>query len=211
MQIVPAILTGKKDEFQRMVRLSEEFAETIQIDIMDGKFVESKSVSQEDIKGIECSKYAEAHLMVEEPLDWIDVFKSCGAKRIIIHYEIKAEKEPVIQNIRAAGLSAGLAVNPYTQIKDFRHLVDKVDTVLFMSVIPGFYGAKFIPEVLDKIKGFKKEFADKPIGIDGGVKIDNIDNIVSLGIDFICVGSSILKASDPAASYSEFTGHLGGK
>ena len=107
------------------------------------------------------------------------------------------------EEIKGAGLEAGIAVNPLTKISDFKHLMDNVDSVLFMSVVPGFYGSQFIPEVLTKISEFKKLYQEKCTGIDGGVKLDNIARVAATGVDYVCVGSAILKAKDPKAAYLE--------
>jgi ribulose-phosphate 3-epimerase len=98
-------------------------------------------------------------------------------------------------------MKVGLAVNPKTTIKDFAPLVKQIDSVLFLSVEPGFYGAKFIPEVLSKIVEFRKVYPKMATGIDGGVKEENIKEIVYTGVNAICVGSAIFNKPDPAAAY----------
>jgi len=209
MRIVPAILTDNRDEFIKILETSEEFCGYNQVDIMDGAFVPSRSITRDDLSGIRCRGFVEAHLMVEQPLKWLEVFHKFGAKRIIFHYEISADKERVISGIKTLGLSAGLAVNPQTGLEKFLPLVDKVDTILFLSVNPGFYGAQFIPGVLDKIKEFKKAYPDKPIGIDGGIKSSNIREASSLGIELICVGSEIFKSENPAQAYKRLSSIIG--
>ena len=204
MKIVPAVLTDRKDLFVELLKAAESFAGQVQIDIMDGKLVPSRSVSKEDLKGVRASSYAEAHLMAEDPLSWLASFEALGAKKIIFHFEIKQDKKKVISEIRKRGLEVGLAVNPPTAIEEFKDLVESVDMVLFMAVHPGFYGAQFVPEVVDKIKEFKTLYPGKPTGIDGGVKLANVKEISRLGLDFICVGSAIFNTPDPAQSYRDF-------
>ncbi|MFH1768189.1 MAG: ribulose-phosphate 3-epimerase [Candidatus Omnitrophota bacterium] len=202
--IIPAILTDDKDEFVKMLSVCKKFAPYLQIDVMDGQFVPSCSVDMKSLVGLKSPLGCEAHLMVNDPLPWIDVFKEFGAERIIFHYEIVFDRERVINRIRQKGLSAGLAVNPDSKIEDFRYLIDKIDLVLFMSVVPGFYGAKFIPSVLDKIKEFKRLYPAKKTAIDGGIKIDNVKEVFDIGIDHICVGSAVLKAVSPQDAYKQF-------
>ncbi|MFA6282300.1 MAG: ribulose-phosphate 3-epimerase [Candidatus Omnitrophota bacterium] len=199
--IVPAILTESKQELIRMCTLCGGFCDYVQIDIMDGKFVQSKSVSAGDLKNLHLPVKSEAHLMVENPLEWLDVFKKIGSKRIIFHFEIKSAHEKIITEIKNAGMEAGIAINPSTEIKTLKHLIEKIDSVLFMSVIPGFYGSKFIPEVLTKISEFKRLYPYKCVGIDGGVKLDNMARVAASGVDYICVGSAILKAENPKTAY----------
>jgi len=199
--VVPAILTTKKEELVDMISNCSKFCNYVQIDIMDGKFVPSKSISIADLKGVRFPVKSEAHLMVTEPLEWIEAFKGAGSHRIIYHFEIQDKHQQIIDTIKKLNLEVGLAINPSTRIKDFSSLVDKLDSVLFMSVIPGFYGSKFIPEVLDKIKEFKKLYPSKCAGIDGGVKAENASAISQSGVDYVCVGSAILKATNPKEAY----------
>lgn len=203
-KVVPAILTDDRKVFIDMLDTCAEFTGYAQIDIMDGKFVPSRSIGLEDLAGLKPPLPLEAHLMVDNPLDWLTAFKNFGAERIIFHFEVKKKHLEVINKIKAEGLSAGIAVNPPTTIGDFKFIVDKVDAVLFMSVNPGFYGAEFIPSVLEKIKEFRRLFPDKIAGIDGGVKLSNIRDILASGVDYVCVGSAILKNKSPRSAYQSF-------
>ena len=202
--IAPALLTDKKDSLGEMMKLCAEFTDYIQIDIMDGEFVPSKSVTLEDLKDLSCPVRSEAHLMVLDPLAWLDSFKKLGSEKIIYSFEIKKDHQEIISQVRAQGLKVGLAINPSSSIDNFRFLVDKVDSILFMSVNPGFYGAKFIPEVLEKIRDFRSQYPNKSIGIDGGIKLDNARLAKEAGANCICVGSAILKSQNPAQSYQSF-------
>jgi len=201
--IVPALLTSKRKELIQMVNVCAEFTDYVQIDIMDGEFVPSQSVTAQDLAGWNIPIRCEVHLMVADPYPWLEPFKTLGVDRIIYHFEINKDHKKIINKIREMGLEVGLAVNPSTGIDDFRYLVGELDTVLFMSVNPGFYGAPFIPGVLDKIKKFKNKYPQKQIGIDGGIKQDNLLQVKEAGLDYACVGSAILKSNDPAKSFGE--------
>ncbi len=202
--IVPALLTNDKNELTQMLDVCSKFADFVQIDIMDGKFVPSRSLDKDEIRKLRSSLRCEAHLMVNNPLEWLDAFKDFGAERIIFHFEIEDEKEHIIEEIRKKGFGVGLAVNPSTSLDEFESLVSKVDLILFMSVVPGFYGSKFIPSVLDKIRKFRRIYPHKKTGIDGGVKLDNVRIIKDTGVDCICVGSAILKSTSPYKAYERF-------
>ncbi len=202
--IIPALLTSKREELIQMVDICGEFTDYVQIDIMDGEFVPSRSVTFQDLAGWKSPIRCEAHLMVSDPYPWLELFKALGADRIIYHFEIKKDHEKIIAKIREMGMGVGLAVNPSTEINDFRYLVKELDTVLFLSVNPGFYGASFIPGVLEKVRNFKNEYPQKQAGIDGGIKQDNLLQVKGTGLDYVCVGSAILKSSDPAKSFGEF-------
>jgi ribulose-phosphate 3-epimerase len=201
--VVPALLTDKKEELQSMLDLCAKFTDFAQIDIMDGDFVPSKSITAEELKFVRAPIGNEAHLMVKDPLTWLEPFKALGCSRIIYHFEALSAHERVIREIRRHGFKVGLAVKPQTKLSEFKALVPLVDCLLFMSVNPGFYGAPFIPDVLNGIKEFKKAFPDKIAGIDGGVKKENLQEIIESGVDYVCVGSAILKAQDPQAAYRE--------
>ncbi|MDP8289892.1 MAG: ribulose-phosphate 3-epimerase [Candidatus Susulua stagnicola] len=202
--IVPALLTSKKEDLIQMVDICAKFTNYVQIDIMDGEFVSSKSITIQDLGGWKSSIGCEAHLMVSDPYPWLQSFKNVGASRIIYHFEIDKDHKKIITKIKEMGLGVGLAVNPATKIDDFRYLVGELDTILFMAVNPGFYGAPFIPGVLEKIKNFKNEYPQKKIGIDGGIKQDNLIQVRQAGLDYVCIGSAILKNNNPAKSFEEF-------
>jgi len=203
--VIPALLTDKRDVLLSMLELCKTFTDYVQIDIMDGDFVPSKSVTLDDISGMDFPIGTEAHLMVNNPIPWIAVFKKAGTKKIFFHYEAECDHNEVIGLIEAAGMQAGLVFNPGTDFLLCESLIRKVWSVLFMSVNPGFYGAPFIPEVLDKIKNFKIKYPDKSISIDGGVKSDNFVDIALAGVSDICIGSALIKAIDPAAAFVKFT------
>jgi len=210
MMVIPAILTDTREVFADMLTSCSEFTDYVQVDIMDGDLVPSKSISQDDLLATKTSLQSEAHLMVRDPLAWVRSFKSFGSERIIFHYEAVENSDEVIAKLRQEQLGVGLAVNPPTEIEEFRTLVDKVDMILFMSVHPGFYGATFVPSVLDKIKEFRKLYPTKHISIDGGVKMDNFKEIAACGVNDICIGSALLRAENLCDAYRAFTELLPG-
>jgi ribulose-phosphate 3-epimerase len=202
MKIVPAVLTDKLDELKMMIEESS-FCELLHIDIMDGKFVPTKSILAADLASCKTKIPMEVHLMVENPEDCIKPFKKAGAMRFIFHFEATDRQEEILEKIKDDGLEAGLAINPDTSIEEIRYLLEKLDYLLIMSVYPGFYGAKFIPEVLEKGVQVKRLKPELLLGMDGGVKADNIKLIKEAGIDLVDVGSYIFKADNPETAYNE--------
>ena len=200
-RVVPAILTEDAEALEKMVRLAEEFTDFVQLDIMDGRFVPSRSIKAEDIANLKTSLKWEAHLMVNSPQQYLDSFKRAGAKRVVFHYEAADKPLEVISQARRLGLEAGVAINPETDIAEVLPLADKLACLLFLSVNPGFYGSPFIPEVLDKIRELRMLCPEVETGIDGGVKEGNIADIAATGVDYICVGSAIFLSRNPAESY----------
>jgi Pentose-5-phosphate-3-epimerase len=201
VKIVPAVLTDDPAAFEYMLNQLESFAPSAQIDIMDGQFVPSLSIPPEVLGRYKPRFASEIHLMTLNPEEYLTYCKQHGAFRVIFHFEATTRPEYVISRIKELGFQAGLAVNPETPVSDFAYLVPQLDMVLFMSVIPGFYGAPFIPEVLLKVKEFKHRFPETEIGLDGGAKEGNIPEIVAAGVNDICVGSAIFRQTDPKSSY----------
>lgn len=209
MKIVPAILTENPQDLKRMLAQAETFTDFVQIDFMDGSFVPSKSVTQKDLAEIKMRIGWEAHLMVSDPIHYLSSLNREGLKRVLFHWEADPRPESVVSVIRDQGLAVGLAINPNTELSQFEELVPKIDSVLFLSVHPGFYGSTFVEAVLEKIKEFRSHFPSVVVGIDGGIALDNIQRLKSLEMDYACVGSRIFRHDDPRKSYEEFVRALG--
>ncbi|HJX12223.1 MAG TPA: ribulose-phosphate 3-epimerase [Dehalococcoidales bacterium] len=205
IRTVPAILTDDPVALGKMVLQAESFTDFAQFDIMDGRFVPSRSISAEHIAGLGTRLAWEAHLMVLHPEAYLDNFRRAGAEKIVFHYEATSSPEQVIRMVRQHGLKVGLAVNPETAIEAIKPLVKQVDSVLFLSVNPGFYGARFIPEVLDKIAAFRRAYPRVEVGIDGGIKENNIAEIAKSGVDVIYIGSAIFRQPEPGEAYRRLT------
>jgi ribulose-phosphate 3-epimerase len=206
VRAVPAILTDDVKTLEKLVRQTETFTDYAQLDIMDGKFVPSTSVTCSDIARVKPELTWEAHLMVMNPETCLEDFRNAGAKKIVFHFKATPSPEKIIALIREKGMEAGLAINPEVPVSDITSLINKIDSLLFLAVNPGFYGAKFIPEVLDKIKNFRQTYPDMEIGIDGGIKENNIAEIARTGVNVIYIGSAIFLQPDPAESYHRLSG-----
>jgi ribulose-phosphate 3-epimerase len=201
IQTVPAILTDDPKALETMVRQTETFTSYAQFDIMDGQFVPSQSVTCEHIARLKTKLNWEAHLMVLHPETYLEDFQRAGAQKIVFHYEATSSPREIISLVKNLGMRVGLAVNPETTIAAITTLINDVDSVLFLSVNPGFYGSRFIPEVLDKIVAFRSAQPNLEIGIDGGIKEGNIAQIARSGVDVIYVGSAIYLQPEPAESF----------
>jgi ribulose-phosphate 3-epimerase len=204
-KIVPAILTESQSDLVSMLSTAKTFSDWVQIDLMDGCFVPSSSISTQELAEIKPDIGWEAHLMVNNPEAVLEHIKNAGAKRVIFHYESTGDQQGVIEKARSLQLEVGIALNPDTPVKVLQNLTTKIDCVLFMTVYPGFYGAKFIPEVMDKVRVFRAQHPDIEIGVDGGVKEGNLKMIVESGASSICVGSAIFLSNKPAESYKSLS------
>jgi len=203
IQIVPAILTDDLNALEDMVRQAETFANYVQIDIMDGRFVPSQSITWQQLSTVPIKLNWEAHLMALNPEDCLSGFRQAGAQKIIFHYEATASPGKVISKARELGLNVGLAINPDTSVSAFIPLTSEVDSVLFLTVNPGFYGSKFIPEIMDKVAELRRLRPGIEIGVDGGIKETNIQQVAHSGVDVIYVGSAIFLQKQPGESYRQ--------
>lgn len=210
-RVVPAILTDSPEDLAKMLRQAESFTDYAQVDIMDGQFVPSRSIGWAELVPLKINICWEAHLMVVRPEEQFEGFQKAGAMKVVFHYEAAPSPGQAILKARRLGLGVGLAINPETEVAKVLPLLPQVDSVLVLAVNPGFYGSKFIPEVLGKLGELRNARADLEIGIDGGIKESNIAEAARAGADVICVGSAIFKSADPAASYRRLVESAGGK
>jgi len=205
-RVVPAILANDESSLTALVdSATATGAAWVQVDIMDGVFVTSQSVGPLAFLGKRLPFHWEVHLMVKEPLGYIDCFLTAGAERIVFHYEAVRSHLNVIRAIKERALGVGLALNPGTPVSAIIPFVTELDSVLFLSVQPGYYGAKFIPETLDKIRELSTRYPKLEIGIDGGIKESNICEAAGAGANDLCVGSAIFMASNPTEAYQKLS------
>jgi ribulose-phosphate 3-epimerase len=200
-RVVPAILTEDSEALARMVRQAETFCDYVQFDIMDGRFVPSHSIGCADIAALHPKLRWEAHIMVAGPASYVADFREAGASRVVFHYEASPAPEEVIALVKRLGLEVGLALNPETPVSAVLPLLTQVDSILLLTVNPGFYGSAFIPEVLDKVAELRQACPEIEIGVDGGIKDSNIARVAQAGVDAICVGSAVFLQPQPAESY----------
>ena len=200
-KVVPAILTNDPVALETMIRQAESFTTYVQMDIMDGQFVPSRSITGEHLASISMKLSWEVHLMVLHPEDYLHDFRQAGARKVVFHYEATSSPRGVISRARDLDLGVGLAVNPETTVSVILPLVDEVDSILLMTVDPGFYGSKFIPEVMDKVAELRSARPDVEIGVDGGIKESNITQVARTGVNVIYVGSAIFLHPQPVESF----------
>jgi ribulose-phosphate 3-epimerase len=203
MKIVPSLLAEDFRTFTELVRKSESFTDYVQFDLMDGKFVATRSFPVQALNQLETSVAFEVHLMIEDPASALRGMKNEKLRQVIFHIESKVDAPKFIHMIKERGLKAGVAVNPETAA-DLVRLLQTVDSILLLTVDPGRYGSPFKPDVLKKVARIREFNSEVRIGVDGGVSLDNLDQIKDAGVDYACVGSRILLQPDPAASYREF-------
>ena len=194
----PSILSADFSILGEQVKLLDEAgAQYVHIDVMAGSFVPSISIGLPVIKSIRnCSeRMFDVHLMIEEPVRYIDEFADAGADIITVHAEACKHLDRTIEAIKERGILAGVALNPSTPLSAIEYILPKVDMVLIMSVNPGFGGQKLIPYTIDKIRDLKallKKTQNKAdIEVDGGVNLENVEMLLDAGANIIVAGSAV--------------------
>lgn len=188
--------TDNKIEYVK--KLNNTKTDYIHIDVMDGLFVPDTKFPIEEIKEINkaSNKKLDIHLMVDNPITYIEKLNNMNINNITIHIEITKDINYLIDKIHSLGYQARLSINPSTNVELLYPYLNKVDGILIMSVNPGKGGQEFIPNTLDKVAKIKEINNNLSLEIDGGVNNTNVSLIKNKGIDTIVVGSYITKSED---------------
>lgn len=196
---------------QEMKKTEENGAAYIHFDVMDGMFVPSISFGMPVLASIHdaTEQFMDAHLMVQEPIRYVEAFQKAGADCVTVHLEACEDVKTTLDKIHACGMKAGLAVNPETDVKELVPYLEDVEMILIMSVHPGFGGQKFIPESLDKIREVRAMLNEKnletDIQADGGIYVENVREVLDAGANVIVAGSAVFRgdAGENTAKFME--------
>ena len=196
---------------QEMKKTEENGAASIHFDVMDGMFVPSISFGMPVLASIHdaTEQFMDAHLMVQEPIRYVEAFQKAGADYVTVHLEACEDVKTTLDKIHACGMKAGLAVNPETDVKELVPYLEDVEMILIMSVHPGFGGQKFIPESLDKIREVRAMLNEKnletDIQVDGGIYVENVREVLDAGANVIVAGSAVFRgdAGENTAKFME--------
>jgi ribulose-phosphate 3-epimerase len=207
IEIAPSILAANFAKLGDEVRIVEEAgADVIHVDIMDGHFVPNISLGIPVVASLRKATRLplDVHLMIEQPELYIEDFIRAGGSRILVHQEATVHLDRALAMIRELGAEAGAAINPATPVSMLSEVLDKVDTVLVMTVNPGFGGQKFIPNTYEKIRQLNqmrsRYNASFRIEVDGGVEPENTAELAQAGANTFVAGTSIFHTADPAAA-----------
>jgi ribulose-phosphate 3-epimerase len=207
IEIAPSILASNFSKLGEEIGAVEQGgADVIHVDVMDGRFVPNISIGIPVVESLRKATRLplDVHLMIDRPERYVEEFVRAGASRVLVHQEATPHLDRALAMIREAGAEAGAAINPATPVAMLTEVLDKVDTVLVMSVNPGFGGQKFIPNTIEKIRTLNqwraRYNAAFRIEVDGGVELENIAELAQAGANTFVAGTSIFHTPDPAAA-----------
>lgn len=203
--IAPSILSA---DFSRLAQevAAVEGADWLHVDVMDAHFVPNLTLGLPVVESLlkVTDIPMDCHLMIDDPDRWAPGYAEAGAHNVTFHAEATDNPIAVARDIRAAGAKAGLSIKPGTPLEPYLEILRNFDTLLVMSVEPGFGGQSFIPEVLDKVAAVRRlvDSGDLKIliEIDGGINADTIEAAAEAGVDCFVAGSAVYGAADPAAA-----------
>jgi ribulose-phosphate 3-epimerase len=207
IKISPSILSADFSRLGEDVQAVDRAgADYIHIDVMDGHFVPNITIGPLVVDALRkvTTKPLDVHLMIENPDLYIPDFAKAGADIITVHQEAVPHLHRTVQLIKSLGKKAGVSLNPATPVETLDVIIDDLDLVLIMSVNPGFGGQSFIPSALDKIRALRQRITERGLAteleVDGGVKLDNIREVVAAGADVLVAGSAVFNTADYAAT-----------
>lgn len=183
---------------EELIKVSESGAEFIHLDVMDGHFVPNISFGIPVIKSLRkvSTLFFDTHLMISDPLFYIKDFSDAGSDMITFHIECDSDIDETINAIKKENKKCGISIKPKTPVSTLIPYLDKIDSVLVMSVEPGFGGQKFMPEVLPKIEELRALKPDIMISVDGGIDDKTAPLVKKAGADTLVAGSYYFKATD---------------
>lgn len=197
VEIIPAILAKSREDLLDKLVIVEPYVKRAHLDIADGIFVPNITIQGfEEVEETETNLAIGVHLMVAKPENHIVRWLETPADKFVFHAEATQKAQTVIDAVKEAERSVGIALNPKTPVSAIESYIDQIDFIHFMTVEPGFYSGQFVEAVLDKISDFHYFYPDKPIEVDGGVNLETAPRLIEVGATILVVGSYIFENHD---------------
>ncbi len=196
VSIAPSMLGADFGKMREAAELVAPHSSYLHMDVMDGHFVPNLTMGVDLVKALRGIAPLDVHLMVTDPLNFIDDFYDAGAEIISVHVEANNPRE-ALEKINEKNIMSGIAFNPSTPKDKIIPFLDIADMILVMSVEPGYCGQSFHENAIGRVKFFKTKYPDKIVEVDGGVNTDNSAVLTENGADILVAGSAIFKSNDP--------------
>lgn len=201
VEIIPAILAKDEKELRRKVESVTDLCETIQLDVMDGKFVDNVTWNDpERLQKMPLPMAFEVHLMVKDPLERFDAWSLAGCSRVLIHAESVDDLADALRQAKSYGMEAGISLNPETPVSAVEDAIPEADVVQVMGVHPGWMGQAFQDVALEKVRELRDKFPELMIEVDGGVAVGIARQLAEAGADRLVSGSAVFNSGAPAKS-----------
>jgi len=202
VSIAPSMLGADFGKMRDAAELVAPYSSYLHMDVMDGHFVPNLTMGVDLVKALNGIAPLDVHLMITDPVDFIDDFYDAGAEIISVHVEANNPREALVK-INEKDIKSGIAFNPSTPKEEIIPYLDIADMILVMSVEPGYCGQSFHENAIDRVKYFKTNYPNKIIEVDGGVSTENSAILSKNGADILVAGSAIFKSSDPIQTIAE--------
>jgi ribulose-phosphate 3-epimerase len=201
VEIIPAILAKDEKELRRKVESVDGLCEMVQLDVMDGKFVDNVTWADPDrLQKMPLPMPFEVHLMVQDPLERLDAWSLAGCQRVLIHAESVDDLAAALREAASYGMEAGISINPETSVADIEDAVAEADVVQVMGVNPGHMGQPFQEIAVEKVAELREKFPELVIEVDGGVSVGVARRLADAGADRLVSGSAVFNSGAPAKS-----------
>ena len=202
VSIAPSMLGADFGKMRDAAELVAPHSSYLHMDVMDGHFVPNLTMGVDLVKALNGIAPLDVHLMITDPVDFIDDFYDAGAEIISVHVEANNPREALVK-INEKNIRSGIAFNPSTPKEKIIPYLDIADMILVMSVEPGYCGQSFHENAIDRVKYFKTNYPNKIIEVDGGVSTQNSAILSKNGADILVAGSAIFKSNDPIQAIAE--------
>ncbi len=196
VDIAPSMLGADFGRMREAAEMVGPYSAYLHMDVMDGHFVPNLTMGPDLVKSLDGIAPLDVHLMVTDPIDFIEAFRDAGAEIISVHVEANNPLK-ALEFIKKNNMKAGIALNPSTPENSIEPFIDLADLILVMSVEPGYCGQEFHEDAVERVRHYKEAYPNKIIEVDGGVGLSNSERLVDAGADILVAGSAIFKAEDP--------------